>query len=1291
MKRSYGTVFAVLAVFSVYLTSGQPYRSSAAAPRGTVKSTPATQKSRGSKGPILTAQSNCDESANVAANGGKPDVGDNSPPCLSQLDDLIAKYCDEDTPDKTGNSKEGDNSPPCPNQPDVLIALVPDPAHTHLAVFYDRAMDAIQWAAGQNGYLYARSYTPWNEWPWKSYTAAGTSPSEVRDEEKEEEHGEKNPGLIIFREFDQETKNEKTLLVYVVGESPTGGINPGQFYAALHHIGKAGKKKEEAPTGKQKPKPGTKKKRPSAKTKQTQLQIHNLRILGPYFSGSLYSLRNLLTTANNPNSQDLSLPQVAHFDVYSGTVTSATTIAEVRLPHATFLPFQHSDAYTSKALLDYLKTLGYRPSRVAFLNEDESAYGVSLQNNGNGSSSTDPCKPPDHHEQQPLTLYFPREISQLRDAYQRNLAQAAAGSEAPPPDQNSLPLNLQTTGTNDDTIREMGGFPTTLSQEAVLQEITAAFRQHQIQFIVLKATDPMDELFLTRYFRKAYPSARVITTDADLLFPRGSQDTSLLGTMAVSTYPPLPDTEQYACETHPCTYGVSQHDFPDAHSVGIYNAILALLAAPACRCHPPEECAKANPIGKSCTDLCGKLPPADYVQYGGSFLGDDLAKPPSGNSGIPSLWLSVLGHNQYWPIAALDTADNKPTQDLHKAGDYPQNNPSPSELLIPPLWQALCYIGLVLSLFYFVLIITGSRWSKSRSVAYFAAFDRKRKVWLGLAAGFLLSLWIWATALPLSLWRLTRPPNFRISVSLLLLAGVLIVLGGIALVQRWAFSEPFPSVAWRCCFYSVIVISLFVGSDAVWQFFHPGFGKAFTRATAIRWLNVDSGVSLLLPIIFLIGGLLWWIWQSMSGFVLFDKHRPRLLAQLPAGLKPFFRLTEKNNEKLLSLVKLSFTNPRLWIPALLGLLLLYMVAAMHGDLFHPLQTLELQSWPNVLYPALLVAAIFLLFSTVLRLSLVWQECSYILFSLNLLPLRRAFLQLKGFSWGVLKIRGVDSEDLYRLLVRELDTLQQLSVATGLDSPDCSLPVAERALAFSVEQVLSHRKSLLEDLKTTPPKFTWSKLWHFGNGFDDDSEWVRMMCDIKCLQVRISVACGAALLYLSKKWAEEPTSCLFQVEGSSDTQSDKPPVEIFSREVIKNAYPRPATCLAERFVCLAFLNFILAVLHRIRTLILAIGGLYVFILLSLTTYPFEPRIAIKLFLFCLFLLVVGTVGMVYAGMHRDATLSHVTDTKPGKLDLQFYLHIASFVAIPLFGLITSFFPQINDFLFSWVQPAVNAFK
>jgi hypothetical protein len=131
--------------------------------------------------------------------------------------------------------------------------------------------------------------------------------------------------------------------------------------------------------------------------------------------------------------------------------------------------------------------------------------------------------------------------------------------------------------------------------------------------------------------------------------------------------------------------------------------------------------------------------------------------------------------------------------------------------------------------------------------------------------------------------------------------------------------------------------------------------------------------------------------------------------------------------------------------------------------------------------------------------------------------------------------------------------------------------------------------------------------------------------------------------------------------------------------------------AEEFVCLNYLGFVQNMLGRLRTIAMTIAALFVAAIVGLSTYPFDPRQTLSLVLIILFVAVGGVIVKVYAQMHRDTTLSHVTNTKPGELGAEFWIKILGFGFAPLVGLLSRIIPGIGDFLFSWLQPGISALK
>jgi len=104
--------------------------------------------------------------------------------------------------------------------------------------------------------------------------------------------------------------------------------------------------------------------------------------------------------------------------------------------------------------------------------------------------------------------------------------------------------------------------------------------------------------------------------------------------------------------------------------------------------------------------------------------------------------------------------------------------------------------------------------------------------------------------------------------------------------------------------------------------------------------------------------------------------------------------------------------------------------------------------------------------------------------------------------------------------------------------------------------------------------------------------------------------------------------------------------------------------------------------------MAAAGMFVFLLLSATLYPFEPKGTIHAFFVFVFLGMLGIFAVIFGQMHRDDILSHLTDTKPGELGGDYWVRMVTFAGVPLFTLITTQVPQLSQTLFFWVKPMLD---
>jgi hypothetical protein len=71
------------------------------------------------------------------------------------------------------------------------------------------------------------------------------------------------------------------------------------------------------------------------------------------------------------------------------------------------------------------------------------------------------------------------------------------------------------------------------------------------------------------------------------------------------------------------------------------------------------------------------------------------------------------------------------------------------------------------------------------------------------------------------------------------------------------------------------------------------------------------------------------------------------------------------------------------------------------------------------------------------------------------------------------------------------------------------------------------------------------------------------------------------------------------------------------------------------------------------------------------------------------LIGFAVIYVYAAMERDETLSHITNTKPGRLSGEFWLKTAGFLAAPVVGVLTTQFPAISESILGFLQPGLDS--
>src|SRR6516162_5264011 len=132
-------------------------------------------------------------------------------------------------PPASGQTKQ---QPHCPRPGNFIIALAPDPLHTHLALLFDRTVDALEEAVQDEGYNFDRALMPWD---LKVHPESDDYESRV-EAEWYREGREDEPGLIAFRRTGTDEDHSQPLFVLLVAETPTAGVHEKQFANAIKFL-----------------------------------------------------------------------------------------------------------------------------------------------------------------------------------------------------------------------------------------------------------------------------------------------------------------------------------------------------------------------------------------------------------------------------------------------------------------------------------------------------------------------------------------------------------------------------------------------------------------------------------------------------------------------------------------------------------------------------------------------------------------------------------------------------------------------------------------------------------------------------------------------------------------------------------------------------------------------------------------------------------------------------------------------------------------------------------------------
>jgi hypothetical protein len=1153
-------------------------------------------------------------------------------PVTKQLQQLDGKKPDG-KPDLLVRWCAPENDPP-----EFLIVTVPDPVNSHLALEFDRRMDAIAWAATDAGFVNDQFWLPWDAEAAK----ASDDPDKARTATMLAEVRQLQPGLLIFRPTDKSKK--RPLFVFLAGETPTYGINKDQLKNALDYI------------------------RIISGNSQALSQEPNTRILGPGFSGSVNSILQVLK----------GYPCVHCFHIIPSSATDRDALDLLNTPSSTHNEVLYDDQASNMSFLCFVHDqLLLDPKYVATLSESETTFGAIEETYALPKDSESPAPPCGVKMDEVTRLRFPREIASLRNAYpDRPLSPSAVPATAKPQETPflGLPLHLRDPGIQitPDSVPEFSREQIPLSQEAVLYQIASTIRRKKIKLIEIRATNIFDTLFLASFLRESCPDARLAVLDSDLLLIRATGTIPLEGMLTVSTYPLIPLNQSWTATHHASKQLILT--FPNQASEATYNGFLALTAGYGLREYESPQ-------------------PDDSRQH-------------------PALWVSAVGRNGFIPIALLPVPNSKTgppwwtvkpsLQALRSlfpgSKQYSLADSIKPEFKIemlkfepplrfhapPPSGSYLFMAGttLVFALFghaFGILQRNGPRgpfpqwWLENFNVEGF--LERGQKLHFLLAAT--LTLVIFSNLVFLPIWQYTYstlfedttvPFSFPQSLfnnswfcifSVISLLVVVFLLAQACQLHRDASAAnppPPPLFLWSAWMSAALVLEIWIllgiagGTGMHSEFF------------LYRTTELASGVSPLVPILLLLAALYVWSWMHLRRIRYWELRRTDIpTTRLDAEFQ--FGLTEKNRELD---GNLRYINLDGWLLRIvLAMTFLLVALSRIGSHVAGLEPFAIASsnfnlFSFNLYNGLCLFTLFwlwgFLFAAWIRFIHCWHMMQIILGRLERTILRRAFDRLpkRYYSWAPLW-QAMGGRRSFVILARARECLEKLLQ----EKDDDVLDLGDIRLREAQDDPLD------------PSLFT--RLNQF---FEEESTGSLNLAEpLLAVQVRMRRISEELLEKLLPYWREN---------GGSDTLEDI--------EANKKDPPQlpQQILLAEEFVALRFMAMIRYVSLQLRNLLSFIMVDFILSVFALRSYPFLAGRAIGWTLTLIFAALGTGVVVVFAQMSKDAILSRIANTEPGKLGGDFYFRIISFGALPVLTLLASQFPSIGRFLFSWVQPGIEAF-
>jgi len=332
---------------------------------------------------------------------------------------------------------------------------------------------------------------------------------------------------------------------------------------------------------------------------------------------------------------------------------------------------------------------------------------------------------------------------------------------------------------------------------------------------------------------------------------------------------------------------------------------------------------------------------------------------------------------------------------------------------------------------------------------------------------------------------------------------------------------------------------------------------------------------------------------------------------------------------------------------------------------------------DILSIGLQVSLVLALLLTCWHIKIIWSWFHTFLASVNTLPLARAFTRLtdsgrKGPIWARrLNLLSLD------IPIRSSQTLHDMRILIH-KQPD----VAPGVRPSDVDQWFTTYRTSVRALLSnegTPER-----------GHELPSRWSARRDFVRLKHVGASITDEICRVVLLPHWREnlilvdETNESPANQAAGADEGESKPQAE--AAPPLKTFYD-----LSQSFVALHYSAFAVYGVRQVQNLLWFLSLGFVLLTLSLSSYSYQSPRLIGRFLFVLFVAIAYVGWRCLAEMERDPILSRIGGSTAGELNKGFYLKLISYGVLPILGILASQFPSISKFLFSWVQPALEALR